>query len=108
VSQVCAKGCGDQVSTTYSFKVKVTEAEKIPEIIFEVPNEEVGEVTGPEENFVPSESQSSTLDIQIANITRVALVTVQFSEPLKIEESYLDVFYEQMSEEAEINFSWTL
>ena len=104
MSQVCAKGCGAQVSTTYSFKIKVTEAEKIPEIIFEVE-----EVTEPEEEiFVPTESQSTTLDIQIANITRVALVTVQFSEPLKIEESHLDVFYQQMSEEAKIDFSWTL
>lgn len=76
-------------------------------MIFQI-EEETETEPEPEEISVPAESQTSTLDVKIANITRVALVTVQFSEPLKIEESYLDVYYQQMSEEATIDFSWAL
>ena len=68
---------------------------EVPAFTYEVEIEETDDNIVNDEAFIPvTEIKESTIDVKIANITRVALITVVYSEPLKLAESHLAITYE--------------
>lgn len=59
-------------------------------------------------NFNEDFSPVSGLVIQIANVTRLALVTVAYNWKLDISLNETRVYYDQRSLEPRIDFNWTL
>ena len=48
------------------------------------------------------------LIIKIANVSRLALVTVTYNKQLDVAQTYINVSYEQNSLEPPIEYNWTL
>lgn len=75
--------------------------DEVPAFAYDLETSTEENAASNEDAYLPvTEAEETTISVQIANITRVALITVVYNKPLNLSERHLVLNYEQMSDEA--------